>query len=43
MVELPDDIMEPVRTHFTELEDLIRDVDIERYNERASREGQHLS
>jgi hypothetical protein len=52
MVELPDDIMEPVRTHFTELEDLVRDVDIERYNEMfnndelcaqlAEKDKQHL-
>jgi hypothetical protein len=33
VIKLPDDIVEPVCTHFTELEDLVRDVEIERYNE----------
>jgi hypothetical protein len=33
VIQLPDGIEDSVRTHLTELEDLVRDVEIERYNE----------
>jgi hypothetical protein len=33
VIKLPDGVEDSVRTHLTELEDLIRDVEIERYNE----------
>jgi DNA repair exonuclease SbcCD ATPase subunit len=32
-LELPNDIVDPMRTHFAVLEDLIRDVEVEGYNE----------
>jgi hypothetical protein len=33
VIELPDGIEDSMCTHITELEDLVRDVEIERYNE----------
>jgi hypothetical protein len=33
VIQLPDDVQDSMRTHLTELEDLVRDVEIERYNE----------
>jgi outer membrane protein assembly factor BamA len=33
--------VDPVHTHFTELEDLIRDVEIERYNEMFNNDELH--
>jgi hypothetical protein len=33
VIQLPDDVQDPMRTHLTELEYLVRDVEIERYNE----------
>jgi hypothetical protein len=43
VIELPDNIMEPVCTHFRELEDLIRDVEIERYNEMFNNDELQLA
>jgi hypothetical protein len=52
VIKLPNDIVDLVRTHLTELEDLVRDVEIERYNEMfnndelraqlAEKDKQHL-
>jgi hypothetical protein len=33
VIKLPDGVEDSVHTHLTELEDLVRDVEIERYNE----------
>jgi hypothetical protein len=33
VIKLPDSIEDSMRTHLTDLEDLVRDVEIERYNE----------
>jgi hypothetical protein len=33
VIQLPDGVEDSVRTHLTELEDLVRDVEVERYNE----------
>jgi valyl-tRNA synthetase len=33
VIQLPEGIQDSMRTHLTELEDLVRDVEIERYNE----------
>jgi hypothetical protein len=36
VIELPDGVQDPMRTHLAELEYLVRDVDVERYNELFS-------
>jgi hypothetical protein len=33
VIQLPEGVQDSMRTHLTELEDLVRDVEIERYNE----------
>jgi hypothetical protein len=41
VLKLPDGIEDSVRTHLTELEDLVRDVEIERYNELFNNDKLH--
>jgi hypothetical protein len=36
VIEVPDGIQEPMHTHLAKLEYLIRDIDVERYNELFS-------
>jgi hypothetical protein len=39
VIELSDSEQDPMRTHLAELEYLVRDVDVKRYNELINNDG----